>query len=65
MPSQVPSCFSPNVRPELRKTMWCSISRLIGTGFPAASTTSTSMWVTKPSTFGSGIERSAFCCLTS
>ena len=35
--------------------MWCSISRLIGIGVPSASTTSVSMFVTKPSTSGFGM----------
>ena len=35
--------------------MWCSIRRRMGIGLPLASTTSVSMFVTKPSTSGFGI----------
>ena len=54
MPSQVGSRLAPSDLPMFVNTMWCSISRLIGTGLPFASTTSTLMLVTKPSTSGFG-----------
>ena len=49
--------------PSAANTMWWSINRWIGTGFPSGPTTFTLIAVMKPSTCGDGTTLT--CCLTS